>query len=120
LPVARTPSRFIRFNQETGERALIQSADTRGVHPRTFAIDPSGRILVVANQQQILVRDKEEVRPLLATLSVFRIGDNGKLEFVRKYDQDTSGERALYWTGMVGRRNAVTRLNSLRKKTVRG
>ena len=34
------------INQETGEPALIQNIDTRGVHPRTFAIDPSGRILV--------------------------------------------------------------------------
>jgi 6-phosphogluconolactonase (cycloisomerase 2 family) len=89
------------INQETGEPALIQNADTSGVHPRTFAIDPSGRILVVANQQQVLVRDGDEVHPLPASLSVFRIGDNGKLEFVRKYDQDTSAGRSLFWTGMV-------------------
>ena len=89
-------------NQETGEPALIQSAETRGVHPRTFAIDPSGRILVVANMQQVLVQDKGEVRPLPANLSVFRIGTDGKLEFVRKYDQDTSGGRTLFWTGIVG------------------
>jgi 6-phosphogluconolactonase (cycloisomerase 2 family) len=89
------------INQETGEPALIQNADTRGVHPRTFAIDPSGRILVVANQQQVLVREKDEVHPLPATLSVFRIADNGQLEFVRKYDQDTNGGRSLFWTGMV-------------------
>jgi len=89
------------INQQTGEPTLIQNADTRGVHPRTFAIDPSGRILVVANMQQVLVRDKEEVRPLPATLSVFRIGSDGKLQFVRKYDQDTSGGRNLFWTGMV-------------------
>ncbi len=90
------------INQETGEPTLIQNADTRGVHPRTFAIDPSGRILVVANMQQVLVRDKEEVRWLPAVLSVFRIGSDGKLGFVRKYDQDTSGGRSLFWTGMVG------------------
>ncbi|MEX2262962.1 MAG: beta-propeller fold lactonase family protein [Bryobacteraceae bacterium] len=89
------------IHQETGEPTLIQNADTRGVHPRTFAIDPSGRILVVANMQQVLVRDEEEVRPLPATLSVFRIGSDGKLEFVKKYDQDTSGGRSLFWTGMV-------------------
>lgn len=90
------------INQQTGEPTLIQNADTRGVHPRTFAIDPSGRILIVANMQEVLVRDKEEVRPLSATLSMFRIGDNGKLEFVRKYDQDTSSGRSLFWTGIVG------------------
>ena len=90
------------INQETGEPSLIQNADTHGVHPRTFAIDPSGRILVVANMQQVLMRDKDEVRPLPATLSVFRIGRDGKLEFVRKYDQDTSEGRSLFWMGMVG------------------
>jgi 6-phosphogluconolactonase (cycloisomerase 2 family) len=89
------------IDQETGEPTLIQNADTRGAHPRTFALDPSGRILVVANMQQVLVRDGKEVRPLPATLSVFRIGSDGKLEFVRKYDQDTSGGRNLFWTGMV-------------------
>jgi 6-phosphogluconolactonase len=89
------------IDQETGEPTLIQNADTRGVHPRTFAIDPGGRILVVANMQEVLVRDGKEVRPLPATLSVFRIGRDGKLEFVKKYDRDTSGGRNLFWTGMV-------------------
>ena len=89
------------IHQETGEPTLIQNADTRGVHPRTFTIDPSGRMLVVANMEQVLVRDKEEVRPLPAGLSVFRIGGDGKLQFARKYDQDTSGGRSLFWTGMV-------------------
>jgi 6-phosphogluconolactonase len=87
--------------QETGEPSLIQNADTHGVHPRTFAIDPSGRILVVANMQEVLVRDKDQIRPLPANLSVFRIAKDGKLEFVRKYDQDTSGGRSLFWTGIV-------------------
>ena len=89
------------IQQKTGEPTLIQTADTRGVHPRTFAIDPSGRILVVANMQQVLVRDGNQVRPLAATLSVFRIGSDGRLEFVRKYDQDTRGGKNLFWTGMV-------------------
>jgi len=87
------------IQQETGEPALIQSADTRGVHPRTFAIDPSGRILVVANTQQVLVRDGDKVRPLPATLSVFRIGGDGRLEFVRKYDQDTTRGEACSGLG---------------------
>jgi 6-phosphogluconolactonase (cycloisomerase 2 family) len=89
------------INQETGEPTLIQNADTHGVHPRTFAIESSGRILVVANMQEVLVRDKEQVRPVAATLSVFRIGRDGKLEFARKYDQNTSGGKSLFWSGMV-------------------
>ena len=89
------------IDQQTGEPTLIQNADTRGVHPRTFTIDPSGRILVVANMQQVLVRESDQARPLPANLSLFRIGKDGKLEFVRKYDQDTSGGRNLFWTGIV-------------------
>jgi 6-phosphogluconolactonase (cycloisomerase 2 family) len=90
------------INAQTGEPALIQNADTHGVHPRTFAIDPSGRILVVANMQQVLVRENDSIQPLPANLSLFRIASDGKLEFVRKYDQDTTGGRNLFWTGMVG------------------
>jgi 6-phosphogluconolactonase (cycloisomerase 2 family) len=89
------------IHQDTGEPTLIQNADTRGVHPRTFAIDPSGRILIVANMQQALVRDNEEVRTVPPTLSVFRIGSDGKLDFVKKYDQDPTGGRNLFWTGIV-------------------
>ena len=65
------------INQETGEPRLIQNADTRGVHPRTFTIDPNGRILVAANMQRALVRESGQVRSVPANLSVFRIGDDG-------------------------------------------
>ena len=34
-------------------------------------------------------------------LTVFRIGQDGKLDFVRKYDIDV-GERTMWWMGMVG------------------
>jgi 6-phosphogluconolactonase (cycloisomerase 2 family) len=86
------------INPDSGEPTLIQNADTRGVHPRTFALDPSGRMLVVANMEGALLRNGEEVRSVAATLSVLRIGADGKLEFVRKYDQERGG---LFWTGMV-------------------
>ena len=89
------------LNEQTGEPTLIQNANTHGVHPRTFAIDPSGRMLVVANMKEVLVREQDRVRSLPANLSVFRIGSDGKLAFVRKYDQDTSGNRNVFWTGIV-------------------
>jgi len=89
------------INQQTGEPTLIQNADTRGVHPRTFAIDPSGRILVVANMQQMHIRENDAVRLQQAALAVFRIEATGKLDFVRKYDQEPVN-RNLFWTGIVG------------------
>ena len=89
------------INQETGEPTLIQSIDTHGIHPRTFALDASARILIVANQTSLPVRDGTGVRTVPATLSVFRVGADGKLGFERKYDQETGGGKSLFWTGIV-------------------
>jgi 6-phosphogluconolactonase len=84
----------------TGEPTLIQNADTQGIYPRTFAIDPSGRLLVVGNQSALAVRDGNSVRTVLPSLAVFRVGSDGKLEFARKYDFETDG-KPLFWMGMV-------------------
>jgi hypothetical protein len=67
---------------------------------RTFAIDPSGRMLVAASIKPLLVRDGDGLKTLQAGLSVFRIGADGKLDFVRKYDIDT-GVKTQFWSGMV-------------------
>jgi 6-phosphogluconolactonase (cycloisomerase 2 family) len=83
----------------TGEPSVIQHVDTRGIHCRTFHIDPSGRLLVAAHIQGIALRDGGEVP---CCLSLFRIGDDGKLDYVRKYDVDVSGGRTQWWMGMVG------------------
>jgi 6-phosphogluconolactonase len=74
------------INQNTGEPTLIQSIDTHGFSPRTFSLDPSGRLLVVSNTKQLYVHDGEGLRLVQPNLAVFRIGDDGKLEFVRSYD----------------------------------
>ena len=88
------------INQATGEPAPIQHVDTRGIHCRTFHIDPSGRMLVAAHNVPVLVRDGAGVRTVPACLSVFRIAPDGKLDFVRKYDVDTRG-KIMFWMGMV-------------------
>ena len=85
----------------TGEPTLIQHADTRSIHVRTFAIDPSGRMMVAASIKPLAVRDDTKVTMVPAALSVLRIGGDGKLEFVRKYDLDTGG-KIHYWMGMMG------------------
>jgi 6-phosphogluconolactonase len=43
----------------SGEPTLIQSEDVHGVYPRTFALDPSARVLVVTNNEPKLMRDGE-------------------------------------------------------------
>jgi len=89
------------INQATGEPALIQNIDTRGMSARTFALDPSGRILVAANQIPLMVRDGSNVRTVPAGLAVFRVRADGKLDFVRKYDVQAGGGKNLFWVGIV-------------------
>jgi 6-phosphogluconolactonase len=90
-----------RIDQRTGEPNLIQHADTHGIHCRTFHIDPSGRILVAAHIMGLPVRDGAVIRTVPASLAVFRIDADGKLDFVRKYDVEV-GDRTMFWMGMVG------------------
>src|SRR5262249_40443462 len=85
-----------RINQQTGEPSLIQNADTHGFTPRTFSVDPSGRMLIVGNQTTTSVAGS--VVP--ANLAVFRIRPDGMLEFVQRYDSAV-GQKPLWWTGLV-------------------
>ena len=88
------------INQTTGEPTAIQHIETRAIHPRTFHIDPSGRVMVVQHNLPVPVREGNDVRIVPAGLSVFRIGDDGKLTFARAYDVDV-GDKTMFWMGMV-------------------
>jgi 6-phosphogluconolactonase len=68
--------------------------------PVTFHIDPSGRMLVAQHNLPVNVRDGDAMRTVPAGLSVFRVGDDGKLTFVRKNDID-AGDKTMFWMGMV-------------------
>jgi len=84
----------------SGEPRLVQTIDTHGYHPRTFSIDPSGRMLVVANLLAMPVRDGDELKTQPATLSTYKIGDDGKLTFIRSYDIETNG-MTQWWSGFI-------------------
>ena len=88
------------IDQSTGEPKPIQHADTQKIHPRTFHIDPSGRLLVAQHNLPLDVRESDTVKTVPAGLSVFRIGDDGKLTFARAYDVDV-GDKTMFWMGMV-------------------
>jgi hypothetical protein len=57
-------------------------------------------LLVAASIQPIAVRGESGVGTLTAGRIVYRIGDDGKLTFVRKYEVDT-GKVLQFWSGMV-------------------
>src|SRR5215470_7458913 len=88
------------IDQTTGEPTPIQHIDTQKIHPRTFHIDPSGRMLVAQHNLPVKVRDGDAVKTVQAGLSVFRIGDDGKLSLARTYDIDVAG-KTMFWMGMV-------------------
>ena len=92
-----------RINEATGEPSLIQNVDTRGFTPRTFALDPSGRLLVVGNQNSVSVREGGSMTPVPANLAVFRVGSNGTLAFVQRYDIAVA-RKPLWWMGIVAPR----------------
>lgn len=85
------------INPTTGEPTLIQNIDAHTNHLRTFAIDPSGRLMIAASIAPMAMRDGST---LTAGLIVYRVGDDGKLTFVRKYDVDT-GRFLQFWSGIV-------------------
>jgi len=85
-----------RVNQETGEPSLIQNIDTHGLTPRTFSVDPSGRMLVVGNQTTQSVAG----HTVPANLAVFRIRPDGMLDFAQRYDLAV-GRKPVWWTGFV-------------------
>ncbi len=84
------------INPMTGEPTRLQNADTHGAEPRTFALDPSARVLVAANQTAVFAGSKT----IPASLAVFRVRADGKLDFVRTYDVDTRFG-GLFWMGIV-------------------
>jgi 6-phosphogluconolactonase (cycloisomerase 2 family) len=85
----------------TGEPKLIQNEDPQSFHVRTFSIDPSGKLMVAGSIEAMNVRDGDNIRHVPAALTVFRIGDGGRLTFVRKYDVEI-GSKFQWWSGLVG------------------
>jgi len=88
------------IDAKSGEPTLIQNADPQSFHVRTFSIDPSGRIMVAASIAGMNVRTGTGTRHVPAAMTVFRIADDGKLTFVRKYDVEV-GDRYQWWTGFI-------------------
>jgi 6-phosphogluconolactonase len=78
----------------TGEPKRLQNIEGHGVQLRTFGIDPGGRMLAVASIMPLTDGS------LPAGIMTYRIGGDGTLTFVRKYDVDV-GNAQQFWSGMV-------------------
>jgi 6-phosphogluconolactonase len=84
------------INPRTGEPTLIQHIDGHGIEGRTLKVDPSGKLLIVANQKTLWVETGGTLDKVRANLAVFRIGDDGKLTFVHGYEM-TDEKKSLLW-----------------------
>jgi 6-phosphogluconolactonase (cycloisomerase 2 family) len=84
------------IDQTTGAPTFVAAWDTHGIEPRTFAVDPAHKYLIVGNQKQEMVRQGATLSTILPNVAVFQIGADGQLTFVKTYDQ-TSGE--VVWVG---------------------
>jgi 6-phosphogluconolactonase len=89
------------IDQKTGEPKLIQNADGHGNYLRTFNVDPSGKLLVAAPLWAMAVRDGDNITTVPAGLVLYRVGNDGKLTFARKYDIDATEKKQQFWAGMV-------------------
>lgn len=83
-----------------GRPDLAQSVDVRAFHPRTFSLDPSGRMMVTATIKGRQIREGDGITLRPANLSIFRVGADGRLEFSSSMPVET-GDGMQFWTGMI-------------------
>jgi 6-phosphogluconolactonase len=88
---------LFHVDSASGEPRLAGHFETQGIEPRTFTIDPTGAYLIVANHSTLDALDADgRVRAIPRSWVVFRIGDEGRLTLVQKYERFTAD---LFWIG---------------------
>lgn len=87
------------LDEATGKPDLLGHIDCYGAEARNLAIDPSGQVLISANQKTMMVPDGTSWKEEPTNMALFRIGEDGQLTFVRRYDMRSQG-RWLFWLGI--------------------
>jgi 6-phosphogluconolactonase (cycloisomerase 2 family) len=83
----------------TGAPDLIQHVDTGGIHCRNFQLDPSGQIMAASHVHAIKMRQGGKIVTVPPRISLFRVGDDGRLTLLKSHDIDTAGRR-IFWMGL--------------------
>jgi 6-phosphogluconolactonase (cycloisomerase 2 family) len=89
-----------KIDPQTGEPELIQHVETGGIHCRNFQLDSTGRFLAASHVHAVKVWRGGGVVTIPPRISLFRVGDDGRLTLLRSHDIDTAGRR-IFWTGLV-------------------
>ncbi len=88
------------LNPATGEPTLIQRAWTDNYELRTFAMDPSGQVLIAASTTPMQVLEQDVLSTISAGLTVYRAGADGKLTTAHTHEVDTSAG-LQFWSGLL-------------------
>jgi len=88
------------INPSSGEPTLIQRGWTDDYELRTFALDPAGEILIAASTTPMQVEEQGVLSLVSAGLTVYRVGADGKLMTIHKYEVDTSSG-IQFWSGLL-------------------
>jgi 6-phosphogluconolactonase len=90
------------INQETGEPKFLQRIDTRGYSPHTFSVDAGGQLLAVGNMNPRHVREEGTLRFVPSNVALFKIREDGKLDYTGKHEIKTvPGGGLMRWMGLV-------------------
>lgn len=84
----------------SGAPHLKQTIDTDKFHPRTFSIDPTGKMLVTAAIQPMPVSENGHLRIVPAGLTIFGINADGTLRYDHEIAIQAPGQD-VFWCGMV-------------------
>lgn len=88
------------IDPHSGAPTLGQRIATTGLHPRTFSIDPSGRMFVAANKSPVLAEVDGRLCTIPASLDLFVIADDGNLSLAQNHEVDP-GEDSMFWASFV-------------------
>ncbi|WP_051888809.1 lactonase family protein [Caballeronia sordidicola] len=86
------------IDQSTGAPTRLQSIDTDSFNPRTFALTTDGRMAISGAIESMAVRHGDDVQIVPASLTLFHIGQDGRMTLAGKTDVQTSGQW-MFWTG---------------------
>ena len=86
------------LQDQRGDRRALAHPECRHtrLHAADVRVDPSGRLLVVGNQNSVPVGEGGSTKLVPANLAVFRIGSNETLTFAQSYDVAVA-RKPLWW-----------------------
>jgi 6-phosphogluconolactonase len=98
IPAAAENSIVVyKMDPDTGWLQEIQRIHSGGACPRTLSLDPTGRVLVVANSETYRIDHGDHVEQVTMNLSTFQVLDDGRL--IARHRYETGNGADIAWSG---------------------